>query len=118
MTDILIRATLVILSLSTMTHTDHPLLVISNTHALASGMPPGLTNADPTKYLGYFVNEHGDQWVFVFDCDTHRATLYGGDMGWTHQLTIASSTDFTSSVTESERAWLEACWRAATVLPK
>lgn len=93
---------------------EHPFFVISNTHAPASGTPPHLTNADPATYLGYFVNEHGDQWVFAFDRKTQRATLYGGDTNWERPITLTSLDALSPSFTASERLWIEACWKAAT----
>jgi hypothetical protein len=62
------------------------LLEIDNVHVADSGQPPTLDAAD---YLGYFENNHGEQWVFVGDRAKRTAALWGGDAGWAkcHQIT-------------------------------
>ena len=42
-----------------------PLLSIRNHHAPACGDPPIVNSDDPHVYIGYFENEHGEQWIFT-----------------------------------------------------
>lgn len=96
-----------------MTPTKAPLLVIHNTHAASCGEPPHLTNADGAAYLGYFQNEHGEQWVFVYDRATRQVTIHGGDMRWGRPIAITSLKDIPYHLNEAERRWFEACWLVA-----
>jgi hypothetical protein len=43
---------------------------------------PGIT------YRSYFENEHGDQWVLLYDNDQDIVYLYGGDCGWEIPLKV------------------------------
>lgn len=56
-----------------------PILSVANRHHAAAR--PGLDLA-PDDYLGYFENEHGEQWIFVRKPGAAHATAYGGDLGW------------------------------------
>ena len=95
---------------------DRPLLIIANKHARSSGVLTQLTNTTPSHYLGYFEDEHGDQWAFVYDRSSRHATLSGGDIKWSHPLTITSLDTLPVNLTQAERRWLEASWQAATAL--
>ena len=44
-----------------------PLFSIENNHSEQCGTPPSINNDDRSIYVGYFQNEHGEQWVFTFD---------------------------------------------------
>ena len=46
-------------------HKGERLLEIDNVHVADCGPPPSLDTQD--KYVGYFENPYGEQWVFVFD---------------------------------------------------
>ena len=94
-------------------HMSHePLLTLYNRHAAAAVEPPHLTNHDRTRYLAYFENEHGDQWLFVDDPASGTAVLRCGDADWTAH-TIRGPQDLPRSMTDAERAWATACWQAA-----
>ena len=101
---------------ASMSEATQPILLITNTHSAACGQPPHLTNAEPSLYVGYFANEHGNQWLFAYDRVSRRATIRGGDMNWGRPVTIASLKDLPYHFNESERRWAEACWEAATTL--
>jgi hypothetical protein len=60
---------------------EFPVLLIYNQHSADSGLPHYRANTDG-KYYGYFANEFGEQWVFVFDFETRSGLLYGSDVGW------------------------------------
>jgi hypothetical protein len=86
------------------------LLEIDNAHAADSGDPPSVDTAD---YLGYFENNHGEQWVFVGDRAKGTAALWGGDAGWAkcHQIT-ADQMAPDVVLNSEESSWLMACWAA------
>src|SRR5512147_1683467 len=90
-----------------------PLITIYNRHSRDCGEPPQITNDDRSRYVGYFQNEHGDQWIFVDDPATGSATLRCGDAKWSTVYTIHGPQDLPHSITDSERTWILACWDAA-----
>ena len=42
-----------------------PLLTIRNHHSPTCGDPPIVNEEDRDTYIGYFENQHGEQWVFT-----------------------------------------------------
>jgi hypothetical protein len=68
-----------------------PLLSIRNHHAPACGDPPIVNSDDPNVYIGYFENEHGEQWIFTCDRTTRRVELRGGDAGWTKTYAVTQA---------------------------
>lgn len=98
-----------------------PMLVIYNRHAPGCGEPPGLDNY-MGDYRSYFENEHGEQWIFVYDRAAGEATLYGGDIGWEEPVTMCQPsaledieimTQIDLVLAPAELTWLKACWMAA-----
>lgn len=90
------------------------LVTIENHH---TAPPPPITNAN---YMGYFANEHGEQWLLWRDAGMGRVYLTGGDIDWiVHEITPAW---FTAAFGEpgscplilehEEQLWISACWRA------
>lgn len=77
------------------------------------GNPSLITNDDPQKYYGYFENEHGEQWVFVYDHQTGTAELRGGDVGWDKVIHIYNGNANDLILNEEEKIWLQTCWKAA-----
>lgn len=73
-----------------------------------------MSNADRSRYYGYFQNEHGDQWLFIYDRAQGTAILRGGDAQWEKVHTLRGPDDLPFSMTESEKAWVLACWAAAS----
>jgi len=63
------------------------LLEIDNVHDADCGSAPSLDAAG--KYLGYFENGFGEQWVFVGDRKTCEAVVCGGDANWSKQYTVS-----------------------------
>lgn len=59
-----------------------PLLCVRNHHAADCDRPPHIDDRGPSRYLGYFENQHGEQAVFVYDHDTRQAFISMGDAGW------------------------------------
>ena len=54
---------------------------VQNNHVQSCGVPP-IFQQKPNQRLAYFENEHGEQFVAVFDKTEERGKLYGGDWGW------------------------------------
>ena len=94
---------------------DAPLFQVRNHHSAECGTPPHIDDRSPSRYLGYFENQYGEQAVFVYDRDSHQASLYLGDAGWqtAHAVIDGDVPDLVLS--ETERQWVRACWHAATV---
>jgi hypothetical protein len=91
------------------------ILKIYNQHSENCGKPP-LTTNDDSQYIGYFANEHGEQWVFVYDYETDQAEVFGGDAGWDQHYGVNDGIPAKLVMNKFERQWLAACWQAATVL--
>ena len=91
------------------------LLTIDNHHATSCGTPHEWTNRDG-RYYGYFSNQYGDQWVFVYDRKTRAGTLYGGDTGWEVEHHVVEGNVPGLVLELPEAHWLAACWQAATAL--
>lgn len=69
---------------------------------------------DSNLYLGYFQNQHMEQWVFLYDYTTNQATLRGGDCNWERSLPVVDGLVPGTILNPEEEAWLRACWQAAT----
>ncbi|HBV88086.1 MAG TPA: hypothetical protein DEF42_15865 [Desulfosporosinus sp.] len=92
---------------------NNPLLLITNKHVENCGTPPSITNEDPDKYLGYFENIHGEQWIFIYDRKSKNAKLYGGDVGWDNAFEVQNGQVKGLILDEVEKMWLETCWKAS-----
>ena len=88
--------------------------VAGNKHSTACGEPPGTRNEGRAhRYYGYFENASGEQWVFVYDGETRRGVLQGGDVHWDKVHAVGEDGVVDLVLTDPERQWLAACWRAA-----
>jgi len=90
-----------------------PLLSIRNHHAPTCGDPPIVNEEGRDTYIGYFENQHGEQWIFTCDRSTGEAFLRGGDIGWDKPYPIIHGTVHGLNLSNCERLWLLACWAAA-----
>jgi len=61
---------------------DVPLFQVRNHHSASRGLSPHIDAVGSHQYLGYFENQHGEQVVFIYHHDSHKAVLYLGDAGW------------------------------------
>jgi hypothetical protein len=95
-----------------------PFFVIRNNHSPDCGEPPTIGNDPPGKYLGYFENAYGEQWVFVYDQATGAAELRGGDAGWENSFPVEDGRVAGLVLNKHEVQWLQACWAAATDLKR
>ncbi len=94
------------------------LLTIYNRHVASCGTPPALehTAASP-HYCGYFENDYGEQWLFIYDQATQQATLRGGDAEWENVYSVLDGVASGLILNRAEQTWLSACWAAATGQP-
>ena len=92
------------------------LIIITNHHHESCGTAPSiLKRSGDDFYLGYFENEHGEQFVLEINRSTGEGTLQAGDLGWDRKIEIRDDRIQDDIVLgDDERQWLSACWRAAT----
>jgi hypothetical protein len=85
------------------------LLEIDNAHVADCGPPPSLEATD--KYVGYFENPYGEQWVFIGDPGTGKAVIRGGDVGWTTEHEISLQDPCPDLIlNEPEKLWIITCF--------
>ena len=89
------------------------MFVVSNRHGAQAGRPPAIDGDEPGAYHGYFENRYGEQFVFVCRRDKGEGTLWGGDIGWEPHPVVDGKVE-SLVLSSEERAWLQACWDAAT----
>jgi hypothetical protein len=68
-------------------HKGVPVLQIDNLHASACGVPPTVDAAD--KFVSYFENRFGEQWVLVGDRASGKAVIYAGDCHWEKPMGVS-----------------------------
>ena len=91
------------------------MLEIDNQHTSHCGSPPELNASD--KYVGYFENSDGDQWVLIGDCRTGEVILRGGDVGWERVYRVTVHDPYPGIVfSEPERLWFFGCLAAMSGL--
>jgi len=91
-----------------------PFFAMRNIHGSDAGEPPICLNDAAGKYFGYFENLFGEQWVFVYDRETSKAELCGGDVGWHNKFPVTDGRADGLILGREELQWLQACWAAAT----
>ena len=84
-----------------------------NRHVESCGDPRAITNTNLDDYCGYFENEHGEQWVFVYDRAAKRGILQGGDVGWAQAFEVVDGAA-PIKLNPTEDVWLRTCRKAAT----
>jgi hypothetical protein len=93
------------------------LLEIDNLHIAGCGTPPSLDAAH--KYVGYFENYFGEQWVFIGDRKTGEAVIRGGDAGWPTEYKVSCKSPCPANLVlnEAEKQWIIACFMAMSSAP-
>jgi hypothetical protein len=92
------------------------LLEIDNVHAADCGSPPHLDATD--KYVGYFENPYGEQWVFIGNRKSGKAIIRGGDVGWETEHKISVTNPCPAMIlNEPERLWIITCVMAMSDTP-
>ena len=90
----------------------------TNNHGVSSGIPPYIDTRGKGKYYGYFENESREQFIFIYDYQLHKATLWVGDNGWDEPLILTDGQAPNVILSSTEQLWLQACWTAATAVEK
>lgn len=93
---------------------DKPFFIMSNAHVSSCGVPPVISNNESNNYFGYYENEHGEQWVFIFNRTDGIAKLRGGDLGWDNVFKVIDGKVDELILGAEEKMWLQACWKSAT----
>ena len=88
------------------------MLTIHNGHSAARGIPPTVSTEAADLYIGYFENQHGEQWIFICNRATREACLRGGDTGWARAHPVRDGRVDGLILAPEEAAWLQACWSA------
>lgn len=93
---------------------DDAIFTMYNNHSKSCGTPPVVSNKKSKNYYGYFENEHGEQWIFIYNRETKKAELRGGDTEW-QNIFIVNNGFVKELILDSEESnWLQACWKSAT----
>jgi hypothetical protein len=87
---------------------------VTNHHIAASGTPPNIDDTAPSRYLGYFENELGEQAIFVYDRATQEGVVYLGDANWERPWRVRNGIAEGLVLSSREQAWLRVCWQSAT----
>jgi hypothetical protein len=93
------------------THKGVPLLQIDNLHTPECGAPPSVGAAE--KFVSYFENRFGEQWVLVGDRASGKAVVYAGDCHWQKPMEVSVDHPYPrAALQEPEKMWLVACLAA------
>lgn len=91
-----------------------PIFSVSNHHVPDCGTPPLINGDDTGRYHGYYENEFGEQFLFVYDRVTREAWLYGGDISWETPRKVDRGRVLSLVLSTKENTWLHLCWETAT----
>src|SRR5262245_59359190 len=81
------------------------LLEIDNVHITSCGPPPSIDGTG--KYVGYFENKYGEQWVFIGDPKTGKAVIRGGDCSWEREFEVSEETPAPAAIlNDAEKLWI------------
>jgi hypothetical protein len=84
---------------------------VANLHYASCGKPPKI-DADG-RYVSYFENRYGEQWVLIGSEDRTSAEIRGGDIGWDRVVVVSIEKPFPDIVlNEDEIMWMVACLAA------
>lgn len=84
------------------------LLTVKNYHAVSCGPVPDVDTSG--KYVSYYENRFGEQFIFVGDPKAESAVVYGGDLGWDEARLITAYKPYPSFfMSEGERFWILSC---------
>ena len=92
-------------------HKGVPVLQLDNLHTPECGEPPTI---DATgKFVSYFENGLGEQWVLVGDKVSGKALVYAGDCHWGKPMEVSLDHPYPrATLQEAEKMWLVACLAA------
>ena len=89
-----------------------------NYHGSSSETPPYRSTDVTGRYYGYFENEHREQFIFEYEYHTKTASLWAGDYSWEKPVRVIDGNAPELILSEAERLWLHACWKAATTFER
>lgn len=87
-----------------------------NRHGISEGLPPHINTDVQGSYYGYYENEYGEQFIFVYDRTAKRGSLWLGDNGWETPAIVVDGGAPSLILSKSESMWLYSCWLAATAV--
>jgi len=91
-------------------HKTVPLLQIDNLHTPECGAPPTVDASE--KFVSYFENRFGEQWVLVGDRASGKAVIYC-DCHWERPMEVSVDHPYPRmTLQEAEKMWLVACLAA------
>ena len=90
-----------------------PMFIAANAHAECSGPPPQI-NANDYRFSSFFTNEHGEQWIFVYDEKTDTGIFRGGDIEWEEVRVASNAQELLSKLimSKAEQLWVQACFES------
>jgi hypothetical protein len=91
---------------------DETILTIANVHVESCGKPPHIVK-DGETYIGYFENSFGEQFIYTYNRETKKATLWSGDCNWDEPIEVVGGGVTGIILNEVERVWLANCWKAS-----
>ncbi len=94
---------------------------VANHHVEGAGTPvhellierPG---EEGRVFRSYFENEHGEQWIFLFDKEREKGVVLGGDIGWDEPVPLAGLHKLILG--QGEALWIGACLQATLEIRK
>jgi len=94
---------------------ERPIFRVTNRHTDACGTPPAVDDSEPDRYLGYFENQYGQQATFVYDRARRRERCGWAMRDGSVRTRVVEGAVAGVVLGATERAWLVACWKAATL---
>ena len=86
-------------------------LQIDNLHTPECGAPPTVDGTG--RFVSYFENGFGEQWVLVGDKASGKAVIYAGDCHWGKPMEVSVDQPHPrATLQEPEKMWLVACLAA------
>jgi len=89
------------------------LLQVYNLHSEKCGFPPVIDVK--CRYVSYFENVYGEQWVFLGDKKLDKATIYCGEGGWGNPIELSADKLCPNiPLNDLEKNWIVLSWAAMT----
>jgi hypothetical protein len=85
-----------------------------NRHGVTEGLPPHISTDVSGNYYGYYENEYGEQFIFVYERAGGKGTLWLGDNGWETPEPVIDGHAPNIVLSKPELMWLLSCWLSAT----
>lgn len=92
------------------------LFKVSNHHTESCGRARAIDGDARGAYHGYFVNEYGEQSIYIYDHASGEAMVRMGDAGWDSVYRVVDGRLEGAAVTAAEATWIRACWLATGAL--